>query len=751
MEIQSTSTGDAARVAPRDGRPDPAPLGPLAEALWGDARERPPLPPLADLLSASISLATGRRRKALLPMAEEPAELALVRRGDDVLVSCYATGAAPEVWLLDRRVPLRRLLESCGRAARAAAASLSSDTEREVTVRLAERVETVQIADDLEPPRAVQRRGGALEDPGDDAPLAFGFEASIAPCPMGGSEASARADLHALLFEGSLWVWARGHRIQLARGPIMLAAQRMVAAVRALVEASEADRGANVRLRSGGFHVGVRLDRGAVAVTLGTDGGSTVTVPALGLADAALPVLRLASDLVRALVAADRTQSRNLRVRAFREEVRRLRRDIRERERNDGFVNRDPDRLRASTPPEVTEPPRTAASPQPGRLRFSERWSAEVAELDATSTFFCGDRLVVASPRRAVALSRDDGGVLWVREGTGGSAWMVGRTLLRLSPDGAVELCDVRDGEPYATARVAPRVGPAVVLGAGGRTLPPIAVIAEAESRLCALDLRTGEPLWRFTARAGSALRLRRVGRVLLVVSGDAVLSALDVASGEIVWRFTDKSRFCFAPAVCRDVVVAAGGESSARSGTLYGIDLYTGEPRWRRRMHGAPAAAPFAAGTTAAIAIGGARNGSLATFEPATGELRWMAPDPGLGAGGACMAVDRALVVNAPAGRVTALDLDTGEARWARRLSDPVADDVPRRLEPVLRGGALFVPAASVHVLRPSDGASLGAALPCDLVPDLMRVDERGWVYVAEESGQLSAYAPVPQLSLVR
>ena len=38
-----------------------------------------------------------------------------------------------------------------------------------------------------------------------------------------------------------------------------------------------------------------------------------------------------------------------------------------------------------------------------------------------------------------------------------------------------------------------------------------------------------------------------------------------------------------------------------------------------------------------------------------------------------------------------------------------------------------------------------------CDLVPDLLRVDERAWFYVAEESGHLRAYASAPQLSLVR
>ncbi|MDQ3037272.1 MAG: hypothetical protein M3Y87_33065, partial [Myxococcota bacterium] len=107
--------------------------------------------------------------------------------------------------------------------------------------------------------------------------------------------------------------------------------------------------------------------------------------------------------------------------------------------------------------------------------------------------------------------------------------------------------------------------------------------------------------------------------------------------------------------------------------------------------------------------------------------------------------------VINTPKGSVHALDLATGDPLWTRNLAHPVSDDVPRRLEPVLRGGALFIPAAAVHVLRTADGASIGGALPCDLVPDVMRVDERGWVYVAEESGHLAALAPAPHLTLLR
>ncbi|HEU4537483.1 MAG TPA: hypothetical protein VFS00_25365, partial [Polyangiaceae bacterium] len=82
-------------------------------------------------------------------------------------------------------------------------------------------------------------------------------------------------------------------------------------------------------------------------------------------------------------------------------------------------------------------------------------------------------------------------------------------------------------------------------------------------------------------------------------------------------------------------------------------------------------------------------------------------------------------------------------------RLGDGGAS--PRRLEPVLRSGALFVPQGDgVHLLRPRDGAELGH-VATDLVPDLLRVDERCDLYVAEESGHLRAFGLGPRLAVVR
>ncbi len=720
-------------------------LAPLALALFGDTRLEGELPPLSELGAALASLAEASRVRVLLPSVVSTLEVALVRSHDGVRVSLYDTGTVPEVLVRNRSVSLRAICEVCAVAARALARA-----DDDPLARVAERLAAVQIAR-LAETREVIKRGGTLSAPEDAQPLAFGFEASIRPAPLSAESFALRADVHALLFEGTLWAFVRGRRIELYRGAILLAVQRMITAARTLLEARERGRAANVRLRSGSFAIGVRLERGGDASVALGEGNETLTAAALDVPGAVLPMLRIAADLVRALIAVDREQTRNLRVRAMRAELRALRKMLRSDASKSAFVNRDPERLmdRASKGDRARE---VVPSQPHGALRFVERYRIVLDELDASATFLCGDRIVASTPKRTIAIARDTGEPLWVRDGTGMPAFMAGTVLVRPAPDGHVELCDVADGEAYASLRVSFRGGtPPTGLFAGGDTIPPMLVLHEAPSRIVAIDLRTGEPRFRFGGRNGSALTIRKAGRLLLVASCEGTLDAVDLGSGEVVWRFTDHARFVHPATATREHVVIASGEPGVKSTRVYGVELYSGLPAWRREIDEPLAAPPLAAGDRVLVATGRFRKSTITSLDAATGEPAWSAPDPGLGIGGAWMTVDRLLIVNAPNGAIRAIDLDDGSTRWTRPLAHPLESDVPRKLEPVLRAGALFVPAAQVHVLRPCDGTPHGAPLPCDLVPDLLRVDERGWVYVAEESGHLAAYAPAPHLTLVR
>jgi hypothetical protein len=112
-------------------------------------------------------------------------------------------------------------------------------------------------------------------------------------------------------------------------------------------------------------------------------------------------------------------------------------------------------------------------------------------------------------------------------------------------------------------------------------------------------------------------------------------------------------------------------------------------------------------------------------------------------------MAVDDLVIINDAAGVLMCLEANSGRPLFNHVFAGNCEADTPRRLEPVLRHGALFVPQQQVHVVRPRSGEIIGS-IPPDLVPDLLRVDERCDVYVGEESGHLAAFGAAPQLAVV-
>ena len=741
----------------------------LRAALFGDGSTELSPPAAQDLAAALERLATGSADKALLPLDHEPREVALLRRGDFILVSEYGADATPDVRVWNRRVSFDALREACVDALDARAGDASGPSAA-ISRELGRRLAALTPVPDASSRMPERREGGQVKAPAKGTPLAFGFHADFWPNPAAAKVRSTRADIHALLFPGTLWAYIRGRRVELARGPILLAVQRLLAALRCLLDAWNDGRPAHVRLRSGAFSVSVRLrDDRRVGITLGSAQGESVTAEGLELAAVAKPILRVASALSRAALAVDRSQSRNLRMRAFRDDIRDLRRAFKDREAV-GFAPEDPQRVRDmaglsnaaldlafgngdsetrkgafASEPAVNTDPRARA------LRYGERWRIAVDGLDADGTFLCGDRIVVATSRHTIAIGRDDGDLLWLRSGFDLRSFMAGTTLVRLEDSGHLELCDVADGEPFATGNIAAQRGGTlrrITVGGGG--LPPTLVIADAEDRVIALDLRTAQPRWQLSLRRATHTHFVRVGRVLIIASPEGNIHAVDAASGEELWCYAARERCHGEPVVVGDRLFVATGARGARRSTLHLIDLPSGRAIARRVLDGALLSSPLAVDRRLAIAVELEGESTLMGLSPADLSTAWQRSDPGLGAGAAAISVDDALILNRPGATIACVDARSGETRWTHRAGEP-SDDVPRRLEPILRGGALFVPSSTVQILRPADGRALGDGLRCDLVPDWLRVDERGWVYVAEESGHLYAHAPVPHLTLIR
>lgn len=712
---------------------------------------------LRDLVSAGIAVLEGRSAKSIVPLGDAPWELCLVGAGSTVHVSLFRAGPLPDVKFLDRPVASTELAQQ----ARVAFASLRDVVSPAFAMELDELIARLAVAAaspaapaDRIPDQLVRWRSTA-----GDRPIELAFESVIAGAFSRDGD-SVLADLHALLFRGRLTFDIRGQRGELAPGFVFLQLERLVSLCRPLMEACAQRRALHLRVAAGTSMLGLRLGTdGKLALSIARPGAATFTAPALAPRDFVLPVVDAALAMARSAVECDRSRARNLRLRALRTEARAVRRIVANLNSVQSKVNDDPAPYRASAvgakPNSGHAPTSTIDLTYASRLRYAQRWRVEVEGIDLRGTLNCGDRMIVPGVRETFAIDKRSGRAIWSLPLTRAATTLAGGDILRLSSRGEVELRDVNDGEVLWQSRIAPRVGaPALACTVSAAGMPRVVVLAEGEKRLVALDLRTGEPRWRHTARSGGTFRLRRVGKLLIVASGDSSITALDATTGDVVWRFVGPATFHLTPTVYRDTVLALAGAPGRGPTRVFAIDAYTGALRWTAENQGSPMSVIVGAHDVVALAVAGREGAMIVAHDLATGALRFKAPLGTAAVPGnmlALTAFDELVVANLPTGRVVAVDAAQEDVRWARTLAAPVADDTPRRMDIQLRAGALYVPQSSLAVLRPSDGGVIAQVEACDLVPDLLQIDDECTMYVGEESGYLGCYELGARLAVLR
>lgn len=755
---------------------------------------------LRDLAQALVDLSRRARAKAVVRFYDEPWELCVERFGATACLSVYRTGPEPIVAVYDRAVPFDDVVV----AARDAIARVLSDGQTRSGTRLEFESAAVELG-------AIPAAGPVEQalvpglvpivvEPDRNAPLSFASEFSIregtsAPhrAPAAGLcgthlesapfDAIERSDMHALLFRGSVRAEVRGRVVELGDCHPVLFAECLVDLGRRAFDAWERGLPLHARTESAGVLVGVRLSpEGDLALTLGPSRSgprrSVYTFPTLGVVDVLEAALAFGRAIVRAILRRDRAQAANLRLSALRRALRETTEVLRAASQSDSKVNPAPEPYRAYAAT-LTEPISTQqASTQ--RLRYTPRWRAIVPGIDLRATYLCGDRLIVGAATQMWALQRSSGAVLWRADVPRGTSVVTPTGVARLAPDGTFAVYDFITGERTLRTRIVPR-GNAPVAGAVVHLpgLPRLVVVTEGDHHLVAIDLTSGEPRWRWSwggtrGRPVGAPRMKRAGRLVFFTCGDSALTALDVVSGAVVWRVRDRLRFRAPPSICRDSVFAVSGGAHGVA-TLYCIDAFSGSVRWRTKLAEPTAPCtiegpPLVAANTVAVTMRQKTGLSIAAFRRDDGSPIVEGPDgsrrpAAAPLGTSWLAVDDAFIGNTPTGELVAVDAGTADLRWRHVLGPrPLEADLPRRLEPVLRCGALFVPcslvegngtgssgSAGVCVVRPSDGALLGAIAPSDAIPDLLRVDEQCNAYIAEESGHLAAFGALPRLSIVR
>ncbi|MBI4703545.1 MAG: PQQ-binding-like beta-propeller repeat protein [Deltaproteobacteria bacterium] len=701
-----------------------------------------------------LSLAEGRRAVVPIELRGNVWEIGLTRDGAELLVSLFMSGAQPRVIQTELRVPMgvaREVLLDALRSAGSADPGLAmagrrlADAASCPSGTAAARRQRVDVRGAR---RAVLRIEAVFELRTDDRP--GGVRSEVA-----------RADLHALLFQGRMR-FAVGRSVrELAQAHVFLVAEQLVALVTAALEAQLAGRGMLRRVCAGGTSLGVQLDpSGRAALLVGERSGDEAhgsRLPAVALADLVQGALAFSGSLGRELLRADPALATNLRLSALREAAEALGERAGGTAARGAQLNEAPESYRAFAASAPENASRPATSGAVGRLRFTESWRATVSGIDLRSIFLCGERLVVGSSRELCCVERSSGALLWRRRASRGVSILTPSGLVRLGPDGRFVLHGLDDGEPRLELGLAPAVG-ATASGAvvSARGLPRLVLLAEGARELCAVDLDSAEVRWRRPVRSGGGppgpLRLRRAGKLVVVASAEPALAALDLMSGEVLWRHAGPLCYPHGVAVDGGELYALGmkGPGPTIAAALRRIDPWSGAVVWSSdlRRPVSPTGAPQVCGDGVLVTTRERGRLGLMCFERDTGVLRFELDGVCEGEA-ACLVVDDALIANGELGELVAVAASSGEVLYRHVFAAHCAGDRPRSLQPLLRSGAIFLPQSEIYVLRPRDGALLGK-VPSDLIPDSLHVDERCGVYVAELSGYLAAYAALPALTLV-
>lgn len=775
MPLRLVAPHTSSRRAPsRDALASLAPLFDT-EQLFAKLRPSGAHALLRDLGFACAALLANARERVVVT-TEAPAfagalqaavwEVGLVRDGENVLVSVFTPGASPRVAQTDRVLSLQEgasaVLNGIERLRLADTAApvgiVGVEGPRDAGLAIAR---DQLLSSSASPVHTVTCRWARLEVKSKPA-LPFSLSAEVElRLPRNDNSASdlSRADLHALLFRGSFRAAVGDSERALDKVHVYLVAEQLLGLADAALDGLEQRRGMLRRAKTGDVTCGFQLNaEGELTLLLSRAGGHSGgwRLPAVPVLDFARAVVSFGRELVRGVVKIDRGQSSNLRLRAYRERLRDVADRVKACRGRRSVLNTAPESYRAFA---ESAPPPPVVTSSVGRLRFTESWRAAVPGIDLRSTFLCGDRLIVGALNEIASIERTTGTLLWQQPARRGASIMTPVGLARLSASGSLTVHDYGDGEVTLSMSISPAVGGGVsgaVVNAPG--LPHMLLVGEGSRHLAAIDLDSGEIRWRRTLRRSGRLRLRRAGKLMVVACGEPDLLALDLLTGEEVWRHVAPTktpralRYAHSPVLDRgSLFVANTAPGVAACPTIERIDPWSGALAWSANLPYSVdrICAPMCTEDTVAIVASHEGRTGLWVFERDTGELRF----DGEGLLGphavAPLAVDGMLIANGEAGELVAFDARDGTVRYRHVFAKPGCADRPHCITPVLRSGALFVPQHELFVLRPRDGALI-ARVPSDLVPDLVRVDERCGVYVAELSGHLAAYHAQPTLSLV-
>jgi outer membrane protein assembly factor BamB len=205
-------------------------------------------------------------------------------------------------------------------------------------------------------------------------------------------------------------------------------------------------------------------------------------------------------------------------------------------------------------------------------------------------------------------------------------------------------------------------------------------------------------------------------------------------------WRYRAGAWIKSSPAVVDQTVYVC-----ALDGTVHAVDALSGVPRWTvpSRGKGVDSSPVVAAGSVYVC------DGHVHAFDALTGDLRWKVFTGEQGASSPAV-VDGLVIVGGPCWTLLALDAETGELRWTRRIEAyriPGLPDSPLDLgamesSPAVADGTIYATGGGrLHALEAGTGQlKWSADVRCS--PMASPAVSAGAVYVTEGSGVCAVQA---------
>jgi alcohol dehydrogenase (cytochrome c) len=223
-----------------------------------------------------------------------------------------------------------------------------------------------------------------------------------------------------------------------------------------------------------------------------------------------------------------------------------------------------------------------------------------------------------------------------------------------------------------------------------------IMYVTEPPTTVTALDVRTGTPIWRWTADLPKNLLtiglfptnrgVAILGDTVYVATIDAYLVALDAKTGAMRWRVeigenSDAVAITQAPlAINGKIIVGMGGGEGGLRGYIDAYDATDGKRLWR--LYTIPTAGEPGAETWEGDSwkYGGATTWNTGSYDPETNTLFWGTGNPAPDWNGDARKGD-----NLYSCSLLAIDADTGKMRWYFQFSPHETHDWDASEPPIL------------------------------------------------------------------